>query len=424
MEQKKTLFVGLDLCNDNTQLSVYNEKTFEPETISRGGDNTFIPTVLFARRDTKEWFFGQAAIGMAPQEKGELVTDILKKIENKESFSIYGNTVTGTRILEKFLKKVLSLLKEYSPNDSIRKLVVTIPKMNVRLIKSVYEALSSLGVLKDRVQVISHEQAYLYYVLYQKKELWMNDVGMFLFDERGLSYHQISVNRKTTPMVAGVNHKDFSGTLSYDLLTEQGGPGAVDYVFENIAKSVLHKQILSTIYLTGKGFTGEWYKKVAEELCIGRRLFVGQNLFTQGACYGAKELFASEAGEERLGDFVFLSEEMVPCNIFIKAWYNASLLEIPLIKAGTPWYEADTFIGLIPDFEEELEITVKDVIKRTSASHMLLVGGIKGRPNRMTRLELHIRFSDTKTCIIKVRDKGFGDFFPTSNRVWEKTIHL
>ncbi len=65
---ERRLLVGLDLCDDYTQISCYNEKTFEPECLGVDDqeEGQFIPTVMAVRNDTKEWLFGREALWLWP----------------------------------------------------------------------------------------------------------------------------------------------------------------------------------------------------------------------------------------------------------------------------------------------------------------------------------------------------------------------
>lgn len=425
MEEKRTLYVGLDLCDDITQLTCFSEVIFEPESIGQYEDgSTDIITVLGIKESTGEWLIGEDAIQCYEEGEGILIEHIIEQIMEQTSFQLYDIEFSCVQILEKYLRKILRLLKPSYPDNSICKLTVTIQDMDVYLIKTIYEALKNLGIEKDRVQVISHQQSYLYYALSQKKELWMNDIAMFELNERGLWYHQISINRRNMPMLVGVHSQDYSDTLSYSIVLEQ--PDTVGYIFENIAKGILHKEIITTVYLTGKGFDGKWVNHVLKELCVGRRLFIGQNLYCRGACYASKEQAAKENPDlkEKLSQFLFLSDEMINCNISTRVYYNAKMTEILLAKAGMSWYDVDCQMDLIPDEEEELEIVVKDVIKRTATPYILNLEKISGRMNRGTRLGFWLRLIDQNTCVITVKDKGFGDVYPTTNRIWEKTISL
>ena len=48
----------------------------------------------------------------------------------------------------------------------------------------------------------------------------------------------------------------------------------------------------------------------------------------------------------------------------------------------------------------------------------------ENRPNKTTRIRMNVRYLSTDRCAIKIRDLGFGDFYPATNRVWEKIIRV
>ncbi len=422
MSEQRNLIVGLDLCNDYTQMSCYNSRTFEPESVSMSPDRAkyLIPTVLGVKNDSKEWIFGEDAVSLHDKQAGVLVDNLIMKLEKELETEIFGVTFQPAALLEKYLRKCLQLLKVYHPTNSIQKIVITLKNNSEKVTDSMYAALLSLGIDRDRAHVQSHMQSYQYYALSQPKELWMNDIGLFEFDESGLIYHQITVNRKTHPHIVGMIDKDFSGTLSFDMLEELKGSENLEYIFENIANSILFKQVVSTVYVTGIGFEGDWADNVLKELCAGRRVFKGQNLYTKGACYAAKEM----TGEHKLEDYLFLSNEMIMSTFLIEGYYDAKQTEIVLAKAGTPWYDVDERLDLILDNEEAVTITIHDVMKRESVTHTLKLTGLPKRPNRVTRLELRLKFLSRNSAAISVKDKGFGEFYPSTNRIWEKEIKL
>lgn len=82
-------------------------------------------------------------------------------------------------------------------------------------------------------------------------------------------------------------------------------------LFENAVQGLIHKQILSSLYMTGEGFEEEWCQDVFKQLCVGRRLFLGNNLFVSGACFAAREM-----GEDRrLQEYLMMDENMVSSRI-------------------------------------------------------------------------------------------------------------
>lgn len=167
---------------------------------------------------------------------------------------------------------------------------------------------------------------------------------------------------------------------------------------------------------SGGGFAGAVMKK----LCVGRHLFQGDNLYVGGACYCAREM----SGERRLEEFVYLDEDTVEVNISIHAYTDGKPQEILLVRAGTPWHQIDHEIDLIPDGDRELELNVKNMRTKDKTKQCIPMEGIPGRTDRRARIGLQLRFAGKEKCIVTVRDKGFGDFYPSSCRIWEKTITI
>ena len=64
-----------------------------------------------------------------------------------------------------------------------------------------------------------------------------------------------------------------------------------------VLKDELAGHNFSSVYLVGSGFKGSWMKKSTAFLCQGRRAFLGGNLFSKGAAYGA--VFKEEKPEIR-----------------------------------------------------------------------------------------------------------------------------
>jgi len=265
--------------------------------------------------------------------------------------------------------------------------------------------------------VQNYRQSYMYYAVSQPKELWNNNVGLFELNGNTLLYTQINIDRKTIPCIIGAVSRDISDGIHWEEL-ERDGDAHISYAFINAANTALHKQLVTTVYVTGKGFEKSWANHALQELCVGRRVFRGQNLFTKGACYAAREL----SGEGKLDHCLLLDEEMIACNVSIRLYGDASMQEVMLAKAGSLWSEIDSSVDVIPDDEDEMQITIQDVLKHETKAHMLSLSGFAGRKNKMTRFTIRIRFADSHTCIVTLKDNGFGELCPSSNRVWERYI--
>lgn len=396
---ERTLLLGIDLGDATTQVAVYDQELREPALIGQTEDN---PEALY---DTVIYMEGM-----------EPVRDFLPRIRRGEEIVVDDRVSDPVNVLAYYFRKTLSAARQQYPSEMIRQLVVTVAAPSTTYVQLIYDALEKLGIGKDRAIVMGHKQSFLYYVLYQKAELWINDVGLFDYDGTHLYYYQMQLDRRKKPIPVRVTERDFSDAMVI-ADAEESQYGAV---FENIVYGAIHKQILSSLYMTGTGFEEEWTGDVFQKLCVGRRLFKGQNLYVSGACYAAREI----GGTSRLGDYLLMDEEMITCHLSINVYSEAKRQECILAKAGTPWYQVDRTVELIPDGESELRLKVMNIFTKEERYIILDLEPVSGKLARQCRLAVRVRFSDVHTCIVTMKDQGFGELFPTSNRIWEKTLTL
>ena len=64
----------------------------------------------------------------------------------------------------------------------------------------------------------------------------------------------------------------------------------------DIINESFKNQIISTVFLVGDTFAEGWMKQSVALLCKGRRVFMGNNLFTKGACYAAARGIGKQNG--------------------------------------------------------------------------------------------------------------------------------
>ena len=69
---------------------------------------------------------------------------------------------------------------------------------------------------------------------------------------------------------------------------EESGENARGSVVEAMVKGALHGQVITTVYMTGKGFADGFADAIMTQLCVGRHVFRGDNLYVFGACFIAR----------------------------------------------------------------------------------------------------------------------------------------
>ena len=401
---QRSLYIGVDLREEYSQLALLVPQGQEPKPVGDPRDEsgeTKIPTVV-----------------TIPGTK-ETIGHFLEKIVNDELIYAAGVETDAVNVLAAYFQKILSFTRREYPEGMIRRLVVTTKYRDFRFVSQIYRALEKLGIGKDRAMVVDRRQCFVYYVLNQKKDLWVNQVGLFDYEDHEITYYQMHMDRYQHPPLVTVSQKEYP---DYVKMLEEPGIDISEKpsVVETMVQGALHGQVITSVYMTGKGFADGFADAVMTQLCVGRHVFRGDNLYVFGACFVAREY----SGEKKMEPFLYMDEDTIPVNISMQAYTNAKVQEIVLAKAGTPWYQVDYEVDLISDGEDELQIRVSDMRQRSAHTHILTMDGIRGRLDRKARIGLQIRFAGVDKCIFTLRDKGFGSFFPSSHRIWEETIML
>ena len=115
------------------------------------------------------------------------------------------------------------------------------------------EAVGLMGIAKDKVIYTSHVESFVYYALCRKKDLWKNDNVVFDYGKDGLVYSRMA----TAPY--GGSTIVMSERL--DLRTEVGYTTDNERLEETLlkkAKELFDRKLISTVYLTGEGFEGDF----------------------------------------------------------------------------------------------------------------------------------------------------------------------
>lgn len=419
MMESKSIVIGYDLGHEATQISV-SRGMEEPESVSitPANGHYLVPTVLCVRNDTKDWLFGEEAVRCANRGAGVFVDDLVGKVRRGEEVVIYDTRFTAQALLERFIRKTFTALRQRYLQDNIQKIVVTTREEDMQVERAVLAALEAIGIKQDRVQFQPYIISFMYYSVCQKKELWTNDVALFDFNENGLFYHQLSTSRKYAPITVSSQTADLSDLMDAGML-ETMPDNQLSYCFRTVTDKVIHRQILSTIYVTGKGFEGNWSDDVLKSLCTGRRVFKGQNLYAKGAAYRA--LYGNS---EQLQDFLFLTDDMIRSTISIRMFKDNRIADYPMVRAGAKWSEVNAKTVGILDDTDEVFFTVFHAVKKETKHVVMSLRNLHRRENKTTRVSIAVTCIDRDTAVLTVKDLGFGQFYPNTYRVWEKVISI
>ena len=100
----------------------------------------------------------------------------------------------------------------------------------------------------------SHTEAFVFYVLSQKKELWASQAGMFDLAEGSLRYYEMKVQRGMKRNMVMAEYEKLEEGFNLSILDNEQGGKMADKILCSFGRKFLDKKLFSSIFLAGKGF--------------------------------------------------------------------------------------------------------------------------------------------------------------------------
>ena len=345
------IIVGYDLANTCSQISYCSmDEVGKVETLASvaGEEDYDIPTVLCKRCGVNQWFFGKDAQRFYEEnpEEGILVDNLLQLALDGETVQIEGEGYEPEALLTLFVKRSLGLLAGIASMDRIQSLMFTCEALTTRMAEVLNIVARGLELKHAEIGFQDYMESYYGYMLYQPQELWL--YRSLLFDYRGKDMKVLTMerNKRTTPTVVYISQEE---------KTFHGG----DSEFLELARESVEVERVSSVFLIGEKFAGDWMKESLRYLCNGRRVFQGNNLYSKGACFClAEKLQPGKAGSEH----VFLGNNKLKANVGMKVLKRGEDAYFALLDAGVDWADVDFECEVYLQDENVLELQVTPLI--------------------------------------------------------------
>lgn len=414
----KGSILGYDLNEKSCQISYYDESKDEPETMETAVDNYQIPVLLGYYKE--HWVYGREAKRLLGIGEGEILTDLFHKAFHREKVKIGNRIHDGVWLLSKFIQMTLRDFREISY------LTFSVPETNIDMSNMLKGIGQYLGIPKNHVFVQDYKEGFCHYMFYQPKELWQYESAMFYCDAkeiRAFMLRRLNVagGKKgesfvTVDEVANAQMEELealSPVMNVDKAKD------ADSQFKSFIENVFDKKVVSSVYLTGEGFENNWYPNSLKVLCNGRRAFLGNNLYSKGACYTSirKSMEFSEGP-------IYLDETTLTEQICLRMRVNGQESWFPVVSWGARWYEADNSWEVILEDASDIEIHIESLTGDDLRVETVSLEGLPERKDYSLRILIEVIFLDEKTCKLVFRDVGFGEFHPASDFRVEKEIRL
>ncbi len=349
MTKKNKVVVGFDLGNDYAQISYCRQDQSMPDTVSlvMGEEQYNIPTLLCRKKGatgSAAWLIGKEALKAAKDGEGTLVDNLLVLAKNNTSVKVGTDSaaeeaLTAEYLLELFVRKALALLAAYIVSEEIAAVAYTLKEMDKGIMEMLRNATNRAGQRKLEIYFLSHEDCFFQYMLHQPQEMWIHDVLLYDYRSDGIDSHLLSMNRKTNPVACFIETAHYPQMQIPDLSDKNETAKSafykqLDTALLEIVRKNCDQRVITSVFLLGEHFSKEWCRDSLKYMCRGRRVFQGNNLFSKGACYGARErVYPSTLS----GAYVYLSADKLRANIGMTCDKGQAEIYYPILDAGTNW---------------------------------------------------------------------------------------
>ncbi|SEQ41306.1 hypothetical protein SAMN02910289_01964 [Lachnospiraceae bacterium RM5] len=414
--------LAVDFCKDYSQIAYCNETMSEPDSVStKLGDQLYlIPTAVGYIADEDRWCIGEEAISYKKLDNESVCTDMLDAILTETGITLSEKKYSAHEVVTEYFKGLLNLVEKLYQIKEIDKIVVSVEYPDRILVNLIRNILGDLGFLKDNIKIIGHSESLIYYTIFQKKELWVNDVLVFDFNENQFFVRRLTTHRARTPQPVIVEENDLSKKFKMEYLSDPEKKKEMDKEFLVLIKRLCEKYVVSTVYLTGKGFYENWMEESIRFLCLRRRVFQGYNLFVKGGAYAA----ISMLGIEKENEYQFVCAGRTVIDILLEVDKEDKDVFVTLSKAGTNWYEAGARAEVILDDVDKIRLKLVSSLSKSEKYLTIDLNNFPQRPNRTTRVEIILAYRNDTQCIVVAKDMGFGEFFKATDSSVKTTINI
>jgi hypothetical protein len=415
------LYLGINLQSSGCQAAWFRPQDRTLHTIDFGEGVTQLPMVLGKVIGKNQWCIGTEALQGMKEGNVILVEKLMILAHKTGTLSIDGAKYKAEDLVKLFIARLLKKILKITKKDGIIQIAVTLEETQVGLTERIIQILEDIGIQRKSIKIINHTEGFLYYVLNQPQDIWRNLCCMFDLTRQGLDYYEFQKLRGSRPVPVLVKHQKLEDEVDLDVLKRDAGQKIMDKMLTSSAQSAFHKKVVTSVFLSGEGLDNpDWAKEFTSYICHGRKVFVAENIYAQGAA----ALAYDTATEGKYFPYLCLCEGRVMSTVSMEVFRKGSLCELVLVKAGTNWYEAKASVELLLENTEDIILTVETIGRKKPRKFKIPLDKFPERPPKTTRVEFTLAFLEDNYMMVLVRDEGFGEIYPSSKEEIRQYIRL
>ena len=415
------LVYGIDICQDVTQISTIRQAGKQPEELffNINTQEKLLPTVLYLGND-ENWYICEEAYAQAKTEQGEVLKNFFSRAFSEEEITYQGTIYQSVFLLECYVTELIKRLEVVSRGERPQRIVITCEELNQNemAVQKLQYVLESAGIAQF-CEARSHLESFVSYMVHQGEALWKNGAAAFEYGTSGIFFYHVNTcfGRDKTQLIA--DYAKYTDALFVGLPpTEPEEAKKAAFSFGQQAGLWMNRRQAVSLFITGRGFDGDFAMEQIQAISANRRLFKGQNLYTQGACYVAYE---KTKGRAALLPKVYMPMQIVT-DITLKIEQSGKEEGLVLATAGELYSDIKRSFDIIVKGEPEFCFTIKRV---GGEPYQIMLGlPVKEKQMHINRYQLRLFFLHRDRCVLQIKDMGFGTFYPTTYRIYEKILDL
>lgn len=416
--------IGYELGKQYIQMSYLKIGEKEPQTLSMiaGQEQYNIPFALYKQEDNNLWYIGKEALIRQKEQGGILLTDLLQNACKEETTEVNLESYDSAALLALYVKRSLTYLSMIVPLEKIAAMMFVVEKLDLKTVEVLRKMVDFLQLSKITIQFIEKEESFYYYNLHTDASFWNNQVYLYEMQDVELKSYCLSLNRQTKPVVTLIEKKEYGAFPKIEHMPKNEEEKALwDEAFLEHVTRDMEGKIVSTVYLIGDGFLGEWYQKSVRFLCTKRRVFLGNNLYSKGACHA---LMDKMEPTELSASYVYLGTDKLKANVGMEILRQGAPSYLAILDGGSSWYDCRNEWDMILEGDNRLIFRITPLNGKNVIQTQIVLHGLQMSKTPLCRVHAEVYMENPQSMKIKLWDKGFGEFYPSGGQYWEENIEL
>lgn len=130
------------------------------------------------------------------------------------------------------------------------------------------------------------------------------------------------------------------------------------------------------------------------------------------------------SGGKLMEEYVYLGADKLLSNIGMEVLRQGEKSYLAVLDGGNSWYDCKKDWDVILEKSNRLEFRITPLNGKNATEAALILNGLPQQKRPYSRVHIEVQMQAADKMRIRVQDKGFGEFFPATDRMWEEEFEV